>query len=73
MHDFQKLPNDLCEFRLDAFLVIVDYEGCFGCLLWSTAKENKCDESHKQKSIFQKKYKIYNVFAKLYIIIYNVK
>ena len=26
MHDFQKLPNDLCKFRLDAFLVIVDYE-----------------------------------------------
>ena len=26
MHDFQTLPNDLCKFRLDAFLVIVDYE-----------------------------------------------
>ena len=26
MHDFQTLPKDLCKFRLDAFLVIVDYE-----------------------------------------------
>lgn len=65
MHDFQTLPNDLCKFRLDAFLVIVDYEGCFGCLLWSTAHECHCDGSHCQKSLFHKKYKIYNVFCKI--------